>query len=95
MAIKWHRLTCFGLILTLPMIVLLRKVMPEKITAFQAYREVLRDCKTCDKLFPTRLLAMTAHLEDVHGIEENTAIEIVADLAQRFRIAKYAKWDKK
>jgi hypothetical protein len=92
MAFSWKKFTIFGFSIAIPALVFILKVNQEQISAFAKHKEELANCRTCHKFFNHRAgVRLIIHLQEYHGLNENTTISIVDDLYKKLLVV----WKKK
>ena len=87
MGFEWRTFSLFGLVMRIPAIRFIIRKSEEHITAFAEVASELNNCDKCHKYCNMHCAnAMLQHIIAAHGIEEDRALQIVADLWKRILI---------
>ena len=91
MTFGWRRFIIFGFAASIPVVTWLVKKDIEK-TIFEHHQASMAACETCHRLFTGKAgPKWIAHLVDAHKMDDDTAIDTVADIYKRWIKQRHKK----
>lgn len=92
MAFCWKKVSLFGFMLAIPVVVFIIKKREEHVNALTQHHKVVAECAKCHKLLNAVAgVRLIMHLQKDHGIEEDKAIRIVEDVYKKIFISRGEK----
>jgi hypothetical protein len=93
MSITWRKFMIFGLTASLPILSWIGRCPKEdEVETFRKYRAELATCEKCSRLYNVRAgAAWTIHLQEVHNMDLDDAIDVMAGIYRDLLILKARK----